>query len=553
MLDSLRARLFGLVLVASLPAIAIQAFNEIELRRERTADLHAQALIQARLAASDLGRVLEGARQTMVAISNFEAVRTLDPVACDAQLQAVRPLYPAYIAITVHDLQDRPVCSSYGPITSSVGSDDAVRTLSANSRRMGFQVGFYRVGSISGKRVLPMAYPIVRDGRVVGTLMLALGLDWLAGELQRINHEAGVSLTVSDRTFTVIGRVPEMPGALGNKLGFDPETDSTHAGTIDRAGLDGRRRVYGFVPNDPRLYGLTVTLGIERDPAFVHIDDSTFRGVLLILAGLAGTLGLVGLIARRLLTEPIERLAAAAREWGDGALDRRIEPSGSSEFADLARAFNAMAERVEEAMQRQDMLLREVDHRVMNSFQLLSSLLALQRRGAKDAAVVRELELVEQRVHALALVHTRLHRSGGFTDVDVGPYLTELAHDLGSSLLPETAQSQLVVQAIDAALPVQSATALGMIAAELVTNAAKHAAVQNPATEIRLVFERTDSGTLRLSVRDNGSGLPAGFDPADSSGLGMRLVKVLARQLGANFSWRSDAFGTEFNVDLGPG
>ncbi len=78
-----------------------------------------------------------------------------------------------------------------------------------------------------------------------------------------------------------------MPGALGNKLAFDPDADRLHDGTTDRVGLDGRRRVYGFVPADPRLYGLSVSLGIERDPAFEQIDRSTWRGVALILAGLA--------------------------------------------------------------------------------------------------------------------------------------------------------------------------------------------------------------------------------------------------------------------------
>jgi two-component sensor histidine kinase len=91
-----------------------------------------------------------------------------------------------------------------------------------------------------------------------------------------------------------------------------------------------------------------------------------------------------------------------------------------------------------------------------------------------------------------------------------------------------------------------------MIAAELITNAAKHAGIQNPTTEIRLTFERTETGRLRLSVHDNGGGLPADFDPALSSGLGMRLVQVLTRQLGAQFTWRSDASGTEFDLDLGP-
>ncbi|GIL41750.1 sensor histidine kinase [Roseiterribacter gracilis] len=550
MFRSLRARLFGLVLVASLPAIAIQGFNEVDLRRQRTADLHAQALTQARLAASDLGRVLEGARQTMVAIGNFTAVRNFEPEACGRQLQALRPQYPAYVTIAIFDLQDRVICSSTTQLTVTSASDDDARTLNANARRLGFQVGFYRVGVVSGKRVLPMAYPIVDDGRVVGNVLLTLGLDWLAGELQRINHEAGVSLTVSDRNFTVIGRMPETPGAIGNKLSFDPGADRSRDGTVDRVGLDGHRRVYGFVPNDPRLYGLGVSLGIERDPAFAQIDRSTWRGVMLILAGLIGSLTLVALISQRLLIQPIERLATAAREWREGSLDRRVDPAGPSELTDLARAFNMMAARVEETVQRQDMMLREVDHRVMNSFQLLSSLLALQRRGAQNPAAVQELELVEQRVHALALVHTRLHQSGGFTDVDVGPYLTELARDLANSLLRDAGQKQLVVQAVGAVLPVQVATSLGMIAAELITNAVKHAGQTNPATEIRLTFERTASGGMRLSVHDNGPGLPPNFDPARSSGLGMRLVQILARQLGAKLSWHSDALGSEFNLDL---
>jgi two-component sensor histidine kinase len=548
MLQSLRARLFGLVLVASLPAIAIQTINEIDLRRQRTADLHRQALTQTRLAASDLGRLLEGARQTLVALSSSTAIRTLDAKDCNAQLQQMRPLYPAYVAMIVYDLQDHAVCSSSGPIMDA--TDDDLRTLNANARRMGFQVGSYRTGPISGKRVLPLAYPVVQDGRVIGSIFLSLGLDWLAGELQRIVHDAGVSLAVTDNRYTVLARVPEVPGSVGNKMKFNPGDDRTRDGTVERAGLDGRWRVYGYVPNDPRLYGLTVTLGVERQPAFVEINRSTLRGVLLIIAGLAATLGLVALISRRLLTQPIERLAAAARGWREGALEQRAEPQGADELVDLAHAFNAMAARVEDTVHRQEMVLREVDHRVMNGFQLLSSLLAIQRRGVKDPAVIRELELVEQRVHALALVHARLHHSASFTEVDVGPYLTELVRDLGQSLLPDDAQRRLSARAVNVMLPVRSATALGMVAVELLTNACKNVDAADPSTEIQLAFEHGPAGKLRLIVRDNGRGLPPGFDPAQSSGLGMRLIQVLARQLGGQLDWRSDAFGTQFDLEF---
>ena len=74
-----------------------------------------------------------------------------------------------------------------------------------------------------------------------------------------------------------------------------------------------------------------------------------------------------------------------------------------------------------------------------------------------------------------------------------------------------------------------------------------------PAQDLQTVFERTQQGTLRLCVYDNGRGLPADFDPARSTGLGMRLVLVLARQLGSKLTWHSDALGTEFHLELPAG
>ncbi|MES2033178.1 MAG: histidine kinase dimerization/phosphoacceptor domain -containing protein, partial [Pseudomonadota bacterium] len=161
---------------------------------------------------------------------------------------------------------------------------------------------------------------------------------------------------------------------------------------------------------------------------------------------------------------------------------------------ELRRVNRQLAQRVAEVEAERDrtaMLGREIDHRVMNSLQFVSGLLAMQAKAAGDTEASRQLDIAASRVNTVARVHRHFY-------LDEAVETTTVVGD--PTLVPTT----LVMP-------------LGLITNELVTNAAKHG-----AGRIEVHVSAADNG-VRLTVSDDGPGLPAGFDPAARTGLGMRI------------------------------
>jgi two-component sensor histidine kinase len=183
---------------------------------------------------------------------------------------------------------------------------------------------------------------------------------------------------------------------------------------------------------------------------------------------------------------------------------------------------------------RRDVLLREVNHRVKNSLQLVSSLLALQAKQARAPELSDGLAEAQRRVATVARIHERLYRTDRVETVAFGAYLRDLCAELESSLTEMVGERRLIVDAADVELPTDMVAPLALIANELITNAWKHAYPPGSLGSVVVDFE-SPGALVRLSVSDRGVGLPDGFSPTTSSGLGMRLVQALVRQLGGAF------------------
>jgi two-component sensor histidine kinase len=192
------------------------------------------------------------------------------------------------------------------------------------------------------------------------------------------------------------------------------------------------------------------------------------------------------------------------------------------EFRLSARRALAKAD---ESLKQANLLAREIDHRVMNSLQFVSAMLRLQSRSALGSEASRHLDAAGHRVAAVARVHQHFHLDEGMEQVPALAYLRRLCDDLAGIL-----GVQVEVDGEDGFLPTTSIQPVGMIVNELVTNAAKHG-----AGTIAVTYKGRDD--RKLVVCDEGKGLPRDFDPAKSaSGLGMKIVDVMARQLGGAFS-----------------
>lgn len=217
----------------------------------------------------------------------------------------------------------------------------------------------------------------------------------------------------------------------------------------------------------------------------------------------------------------------------------------------LAAQSSLLAEK-EKLLATKEVLLQELNHRVKNSLQMVSSMLGLQARQLADPEVRRQLAEAGRRVGAIALVHERLYRADFTGRVEVGQYLGALCADLGRSLAGADGSHVLAVTAAQADLPIEQAVPLGLIVNELVGNAFKHAYSAPSAAAVEVTLQPCTGGGLRLEVVDGGSGLPPDFDPQQGGGLGMKLVLALASQLGGRLTFERGAPGTRFVVELPP-
>ena len=194
-----------------------------------------------------------------------------------------------------------------------------------------------------------------------------------------------------------------------------------------------------------------------------------------------------------------------------------------------------------EALEAREALLHEVNHRVKNSLQLVSSLLSLQASRSTDPELRAGLAEARSRIGVVAQVHRRLYQAGTHGRIDdLASFLRELSDDTVAALDPEgrinltfTSPTEDNANAVRA--PIDRAVPLALIVSELVTNAVKYAFPDDQDGTIRVSVQRAEEegGMLAISVKDDGIGLPEDFDPTASSGVGMRVVTTLVKQLRA--------------------
>lgn len=200
------------------------------------------------------------------------------------------------------------------------------------------------------------------------------------------------------------------------------------------------------------------------------------------------------------------------------------------------------------ALAERETLLKEVYHRVKNNLQVVQSLLNLQHRSLADPHARQALEDSSRRLRAMALVHEKLYQTGNLDAMPLRPYTGELLRQIGEAMAASSRGVQLQAEVPDRSCRPDSAIPYGLIVTELVSNALEHAFVGRAQGLVRVELLLED-GVPTLTVRDDGQGLPAGFDPAATSSMGLQLVGSLAQQLGGRLSARPGPGGC-FSVSL---
>jgi two-component sensor histidine kinase len=179
-------------------------------------------------------------------------------------------------------------------------------------------------------------------------------------------------------------------------------------------------------------------------------------------------------------------------------------------------------------LEKQTLLLRELTHRTKNHLSMIVSLLRLKGARQTDPDARQDFERAIERIHTIAFLHEQLYRRDRFDRINVASYVEEICTNLQESILAETKVS--IVREIEPAeLVTDQAVPLGLIVNEAVTNAAKYAFQPDQEGRILIRF-RTRDDRCTLTISDNGRGLA---EPFKTSGVGIKLLKALAQQMGA--------------------
>ena len=261
------------------------------------------------------------------------------------------------------------------------------------------------------------------------------------------------------------------------------------------------------------------------------------------------------------VVRPLEQLRQSLPRWRgatgprptllDGARDRHWP----EEVRDLAAGFEHAAERLaaqeaelRAALERSELLMAEVHHRVKNNLQIVSSLLNLQGARIAEPAARAEFEAARDRVRALATLHRHLYMHPDHEAIDLGAFIEELAGQIFQASGERPGERiALSVRAPSLRISSDQAVPLALMITEAVTNALAYAFPGGRRGRLEVILT-AEGERARLSVRDDGVG--GGLDrAADRRGLGHQLVRALSRQLGGELRIETGA-GTVVTLDF---
>lgn len=201
----------------------------------------------------------------------------------------------------------------------------------------------------------------------------------------------------------------------------------------------------------------------------------------------------------------------------------------------------------DELLREKELLLKEMQHRIYNSLQLIASILLLKARTVLSEETRQHLKDAHRRVLSVATVQRHLEPSKLHDMIEVGPYLSKLCASLAASMIREGRPLTVEVRAQPGAVTSSRAVSLGLITTELVLNAIKHAFPDREGGSVIVSYESAGRH-WSLSVADDGVGRPVGINGVEHVGLGTGIIEVLARQLGGDIETISSPSSTRVAI-----
>ena len=390
----------------------------------------------------------------------------------------------------------------------------------------------------------------------------------------KVRKRADPVLSGSERKLAIYNRIADVFLTVPDEEMYERVLD------IVLEVLDSRHGVFGYIDQEGSLVCPSMTREIfaqcgmsDADIVFPADSWSGIWGESLttkraILSNSSGKVpeGHIA-IARCVFVPIVDReeliglLAVANREsdYGDADRDmlesiaRRIGPILNARLVrDIKEQERLSAEAaLQRALGEKIALLKEVHHRVKNNMAVILSMISLQSEDVVHQETVDGMKKIQGRIRAMALAHDQLYRSEDFRRVDLGDYTRRLSDSLFQTYSDRIGKVDLVTRISDVAVTIDVAIPCGLILNELIGNSLEHAFPDGARGEIVVALDLREDGRFELVVTDNGVGLQGDAGTDRRGALGLQLVDLLAKQLGADLEMRWD-HGADVRVRFSP-
>lgn len=273
------------------------------------------------------------------------------------------------------------------------------------------------------------------------------------------------------------------------------------------------------------------------------------------MASLAVPALVVSCLASIIFSQRIVRPITALREFSErvaaGDLSARVAVGTNAEIVHLAETMNQMAARLQDSQEQakeaqardarlreQEILLKEIHHRVKNNLQVLSSLLRMQARQSGSEELKANMRECEGRIRSMGLIHERLYQSKSLCTIDFGKYVETLSQELmrmhGDGKKPPKVELDIK----DVQLSLDTAMPCGLIINELLSNSLKYAFPDREDGKIAVRVRESDGDGFLMEVSDDGVGIEKG-KPKREGSLGQRLIDMLVEQISGSIEYRN--------------
>lgn len=555
------------VMAALLPAAAIILTTGSEYAAAMSELARTETLKQAAAFAEIQTRITESTRQVLATLAAMPAFYGEDEAQKRELLTAAYRSNPEYLNFSLTDARGIVVASSLLKPGVDLSARPHVRAALDSGR---FSTGEYIIGLVDDTPSVAYSYPLIDEGgRLRGAVNALYKLSSYAALFDGFALSEESFLGLVDRNGIRLYFYPPKPT---NPVGWPIKASvwegiraGDESGIISDEASDGSKRYFGY----KKLYlepgaapYMTVVYATPRDAPAALSRRIALRNLLLLGLAAAVALLITGGLSGALVGTRLDRIASMADELRSGELSARLGfGEGRSDLGRIAAALDAMAESIQErdrrliedaerlssSLREKEVLLKEIHHRVKNNLQIILSLIRLQDSAHPGSGLARGD--LEERIAAMSLVHEMLYKGDSLEYVELGSYCEQLV-SLIKAYRGDSSALRLEFEADYMSLRLEKAIPFGLLLNELVGNAYKHAAEDGRPGKVTLRLKRLGDRRAELTVSDDGPGLPEGFDPSSSGGLGLQLASALADQLDGGLSWRNDG-GASFKLAFG--